>query len=258
MEAFTDIYPEPKGVTNIEFDLHHINALIGKQYPKERVLEILHTISVELEGDTLSIPLWRKDLTNIADIAEEVARLDGYDKVEMTVPRINLGAITQSPIYSAKRNARNHLVAKGYYEMYTYSFVDEALMKKVLDDTSALVPMKNALSEEMTHLRGGLIPNLLDALRENVRDFKNMKLFECEKVFRRTSQDSVHEFYELAGVEQISGDNAYYEVQNTLSDLFAKLGVLKYSFDTANDSPAFAHSGRTANIVVRGQAVGLV
>lgn len=132
LEAFTDVYPEPKYQTTIEFDLDHICALIGKDYSRDKALAILHTISVEESDNTLSIPLWRKDLTNIADIAEEIARLDGYDKVKMTVPRINLGAVSQSPLYKVKRDARNFLVAKGYYEMYTYSFVDEALMKRVL------------------------------------------------------------------------------------------------------------------------------
>jgi phenylalanyl-tRNA synthetase beta chain len=177
---------------------------------------------VENNG-VLEIPLWRKDITNIADIAEEIARLDGYDKIEMTVPRINLGAITQNPLYRVKRDIRNFLIAKGYYEMYTYSFLDEALMQKTLGTTENLVPMKNALSEEMTHLRGSLIPNLLQALEDNAREYKNMKLFECEKIFLRDSKDTVSEHYELSGVEQISGDVAYYEVQNSLSDLFSKL-----------------------------------
>jgi len=56
-------------------------------------------------------PSWRKDLTNIADIAEEVARLDGYGKIEMTIPRINIGAVTQSPLYKARRDVRNYLVS---------------------------------------------------------------------------------------------------------------------------------------------------
>lgn len=62
--------------------------------------------------------------------------------------------------------------------------------------------MKNALSEELTHLRGSLIPNLLKAIEENKRDFSQMKLFECEKVFIRENKDSVTEHYELSGVEQ--------------------------------------------------------
>jgi phenylalanyl-tRNA synthetase beta chain len=110
--SFTDVYPEPTHAAEIDFNLTHINSLIGRQYSRETVLNILDSIFVVLNSDTLEIPLWRKDLTNIADIAEEIARLDGYDKVEMTVPRINLGAITQNPLYMAKREIRNFLVSK--------------------------------------------------------------------------------------------------------------------------------------------------
>ena len=132
LEAISDIYPEPSSHKKIDFNLDFICNLIGKQYSREEVLSILHNVGIDEENGFLTIPLWRKDLSHIADIAEEVARLDGYDKVEMTVPRINLGAISQSPLYTGKRQARNFLVATGFYEMYTYSFVDEALMNKAL------------------------------------------------------------------------------------------------------------------------------
>jgi phenylalanyl-tRNA synthetase beta chain len=265
--SFTDVYPEPTYAAEIEFNLTHINKLIGKEYSREVALNILDSIFVVLKGDMLEIPLWRKDLTNIADIAEEIARLDGYDKVEMTVPRINLGAITQNPLYIAKREIRNFLVSKWYYEMYTYSFVDESLMQKALGDTERLIPMKNALSEEMTHLRGSLIPNLMQALEDNAREYKNMKLFECEKVFSRDSEDSVSEYYELSGLEQYNDETGlmrpvswagYYQIQNSLSDLFSKLGVLKYEFQPPKDTQAFMHGARTANIVVRGKTIGQV
>lgn len=132
LESFTDVYPEPTYASQVDFDLDHINTLIGKIYTREQALDILDTIFVTEKDGILEIPLWRKDITNIADIAEEIARLDGYDKIEMTVPRINLGAITQNPLYRAKRDLRNFLVSKGYYEMYTYSFVDASLMEKAL------------------------------------------------------------------------------------------------------------------------------
>jgi len=69
--------------------------------------------------------------------------------------------------------------------MYTYSFVDKTLMNKALSSTEDLIPLKNALSEEMSHMRGGLIPNLMQALQDNSREYKNMRLFECEKVFEK-------------------------------------------------------------------------
>jgi len=212
LEAFTDVYPEKQYATEIEFDLQHIRNLIWKDYDKNTVLNILDRLFITEKNGVLEIPLWRKDITNIADIAEEIARIDGYDKVASTVPRINLGAISQSPIYRVKRESRNYLVSCGYFEMYTYSFVDEALMQKALGNTESLVPMKNALSEELTHLRGSLVPNLLKALEENKRDYSTMKLFECEKVFIRENKDTVSEHYELSGVELHSSDEMYYKL----------------------------------------------
>ncbi len=258
LEAFTDVYPEKQYAAEIEFDLEHICRLIWKDYSKDEVLDILDRLFITEKNGVLEIPLWRKDLTNIADIAEEVARIDGYDKIETTVPRINLWAISQSPLYRAKRESRNYLVSAGYFEMYTYSFLDDTLMSKALGNTNSLVPMKNALSEELTHLRGSLIPNLLKALEENKREFTNMKLFECEKVFLRENTDTVSEHYELSWVEHISWESAYYQIQTTLSDLLKKLGVLKYEFKATSTSPSYAHSTRTADIIVRGKSVGYI
>lgn len=258
LEAFTDVYPEPEGQKHIEYNHEYICNLIGKDYDKEEILSILDRVFITEKDGVLSIPLWRKDINHIADIAEEVARLDGYDKVAMTVPRINLWAVSQSPLYRAKRNLRNFLTAKGFYEMYTYSFVDETTMSKALGTASDLIPMKNALSEELSHMRGSLVPNLLTALQDNSREFTDMCLFECEKVFSKSWEDTITENYELAALQQISWDNAYYEIQNTLRNTFDTLWVLKYDFVEAKSTPSYAHSGRTASIVIRGKEIGYV
>jgi len=107
--------------------------------------------------------------------------------------------------------------------MYTYSFVDDTLMNRVLGNTENLVPLKNALTEEMTHMRGSLVPNLLQALQDNTQDFQEIQLFEFEKVFVRTSETQTSEYYELALLQQSTSENAYYDMQETLRDLFAKL-----------------------------------
>jgi phenylalanyl-tRNA synthetase beta subunit len=68
--------------------------------------------------------------------------------------------------------------------MYTYSFVNENLMNKCNSNIKNLVPLKNSLSEEATHMKDSLIPNLLLSLEKNIRDKKDLKLFEVEKVFK--------------------------------------------------------------------------
>ena len=254
----SDIYPNPSSEITIPFDLERINALIGANYSRENTLSRLAQLSITEDSDMLTVPFWRKDLENIADIAEEMARLDGYDNVQVTVPRINLWAISQSSLYKSKRDSRAFLVSTGFYEMYTYSFVDNTLMNKALWDIQELVPLKNTLSEEMTHLRGTLVPNLLQALQDNRREYSGMQLFEYEKIFSRIDDTTTSENYELSAVSEVTWDNAYYEMQETLRDLLEKLWIQKYAFENTTQAPSFAHTGRTAKIIIRGVCVWYV
>ena len=116
-------------------------------------------------------------MTYKADIAEEVARISGYDSIKPTIPSINLWAVTQSNTYKIKNSVRDFLTSIWYFDLYTYSFVNKELVEKCWLSTENLVEMKNALSEELTHLRGSLIPNLLMTVENNNRDFKDLKIF---------------------------------------------------------------------------------
>jgi phenylalanyl-tRNA synthetase beta chain len=113
----------------------------------------------KIQKEILVIPFWRKDLHYKADIAEEIARISGYNEIKSTLPQLETGAVIQSNIRKLKNDARDFFVNNGYFEMYNYSFVNEELMQKFDDSTnyddstSYLVPIKNPLSEELTHLR---------------------------------------------------------------------------------------------------------
>lgn len=72
-------------------------------------------------------------------------------------------------------------------------------------------------------MRPSLVPNLLQALEENTREYKNLKVFECEKVFHKDSSNTIQEYYELAALENMDDTLTYYQVQNTLKDVLTKL-----------------------------------
>lgn len=128
-------------------------------------------------------------------------------------------------------------------------------MNRCLGDTSSCVPLKNILSEELSHMRPSLIPLLLSGMEQNMRDFDDLKLFECEKVFIRNSAD-VQEYYELSFVlHQKKSENLYYSVVQEFEDIVHKLQIPKYELRETLLAPSFAHSGRVAEIVVRGQVV---
>jgi phenylalanyl-tRNA synthetase beta chain len=130
-------------------------------------------------------------------------------------------------------------------------------MEKLGGNTDDLVPMKNALSEELTHLKWSHIPSLVASLEKNKRDYKDLNLFEIEKVFSRNDSD-ITENYSMAAVVMNDSDLVYYDIQNTLSDFFKTVWVLKYHYDTPTSFPTFAHKGRTASIVIRGQEIGTI
>lgn len=255
--SYSDLYENKQKEVKIDFDLDFINNLIGKKYSKQEALSILKNLWIEEKDWVLLIPFWRKDLNYKADIAEEIARIDGYDNIEATVPRINLWAVIQNNIYKIKNDTRNYFTDKWFFDMYTYSFVNEELMTKSLWNTDDLVQMKNALSEELTHLRWSLIPNLLLSLEKNIREYSDMKLFELEKVFKRKNND-INEYYSLAWVELSKKDIAYYDIQNTVSDFFKTVWITNYIFDTCEKTPSFSHSWRTASIIVRWKEVWII
>lgn len=251
---FSDIYSEIQKIIEVPFDLEYINNLIGKKYTRDEALNILNNLWIEVIENILTIPFWRKDLNFKSDIAEEIARIDWYDNIAATVPRINLWAVVQTNTYKIKNDSRNYFTNKWYFDMYTYSFVNEELMSKALWNTDDLVPMKNPLSEELTHLRWSLIPNLLLSLEKNIREFDNLKLFELEKIFKR-NWNEINEYYSLTWVEVSNKEVVYYELQNTISDFFKTIWIDKYMFDNITIVPSYAHSWRTASIIIRWEEV---
>ncbi len=255
--AYSDSYPAPQEQITIPSDIEFINRLIWKNYSETEVKTILNNLGIEIAWDKLIIPDWRKDLNYKADIAEEIARIDGYDKIEASIPEIQLWAIIQDNTYKIKTSSRNFFVNKGFYDMYTYSFVNESIMNKCNSSAKNLVPLKNSLSEEATHMKDSLIPNLLLSLEKNIRDKKDLKLFEVEKIFKLNWTD-ITEHYSIAWVITSSKDLVYYDIQDVVSLLLKELWVDKYYFEKTEIAPSFAHSWRTAKIVARGQDIWVV
>ena len=250
ISGITDIYPNPQIEVTVPYDLSFTNNLIGADYSDETMTTILSNLWIVKNRNTLHIPFWRKDITTKADIAEEIARIDGYDNITPTVPNLNLGAIVQDDIYMLKKSARNFLVGRGFFDMYNYSFVNDELMQKTGSDVTELVDLKNYLSEEITHMRWDLIPNLLLSVEKNIREMKHMNLFEAWKVFHKNGNE-ITENISIAWVMISEKDTDYFTVQSLVSDMLVSLWVDKFSFETPDISPSYVHSGRTASIVVR-------
>ena len=259
LEAYSDCYENKQKQVEVEYDLEFINNLIWKKYEEKQVLEILNNLWIEKSGNKLIIPSWRKELNYKADIAEEIARIDWYDKVESQIPKIELGAIIQNNTYKTKKFTRDFFVENWFFDMYTYSFVNEKLMNKCNSTLENLVPLKNFLSEDATHMKNSLIPNLLLSLEKNKREFKDLKLFEVEKVFDYNKQiNDISEKYNISWVITNLKNVVYYDLQNIISKFLTEIWVSKFEFKKSENFPTYAHSTRTASIIARWQEIWVI
>jgi len=266
IEEFIDSYEVKQKEVEIDYDIDFINNLIWKEYLKETCDKILENLWIIINWEKLTIPFWRKELNYKADIAEEIARIDWFDNIETTPPSINMWAVSQSNTYRIKNDTRTFFTSKWYFDIYNYSFVNEELMEKLEWNCENLVPLKNALSAELTHMKWSLIPNLMNSLQENIRENKDLKLFEIEKVFSLSpvrgkypeGDRGIIENYEVASVITSDSEIPYYEIQKVVSDYLKTIWVDNFSYDKADNIPSYSHSWRTAKIIVRWKEVGFV
>jgi len=257
-ESYSDSYEVKQKEVTVPLDFSFINSLIWKNYSTSRVEEILEALWLNISWSEIKVPFFRTDISRKADIAEEVARIEWYNNVESTLPRIEVWAVSQSDMYKFKKDVRNFFVSRGFYEMYNYSFVGREICEKMNVSMDNLIPLKNFLSEDASHMRWDLITNLMNSLEENIRDEKNLKLFEIEKIYKR-DWDSIEEKYSLAWVyTKEKEDILYYDILKILSDFYKSVWISKYSYSKLEDEISFVHNGRTSNIVIRWKSVWIV
>ncbi|GAA0809311.1 phenylalanine--tRNA ligase subunit beta [Spirilliplanes yamanashiensis] len=163
---------------------------IGVPYTRERVVQLLGTIGCAVTGgDVLTVqpPSWRPDLTDPADLVEEVARIDGYDNIPSELPPALAGrGLTAGQ--RRRRSVGRALAEQGYVEITSYPFVpadaDDAFGLPADDPRRSAVRLTNPLSEEEPRLRTSLLPPMLATLRRNLgRGHRDLALYELGLVF---------------------------------------------------------------------------
>ncbi len=249
IECYSDFYKEKETTKKIDFSIDYIKNLIWVNYDIKNIENILNNLWIKLINNQAIIPFWRKDINYLADIAEEIARIDWYHNIPSTIPNLNLWAIMQDNIYLLKQDIRNYFSSIWFYDVYNYTFVNENIYKKLWIDINECVKLKNALSEEQTHLRNSLIPNLIKWLQDNIKDKKEISLFEVEKCFFKKWSEITEDYF-LSWVITSKKDIIYYELQEIIVNLFKRVFSQNFYFDKKENIKTYEHAWRTANIIM--------
>ncbi len=181
--------------TRITVDIDYPGRLAGRQIDAETVRRRLQQVgaTTTLDGTRLTVtaPSWRPDLTDPADVAEEVIRLEGFDSIPATLPAAPAGrGLTRSQ--KRRRGVARALAGAGFVEVLNYPFIAEkdldALGLDAADPRRTALRLANPISQDAPLLRTTLLPGLLEAARRNLgRGATDLALYEIGRVFRPTA-----------------------------------------------------------------------
>ncbi len=248
-----------------------IEGLLGREVPRERSQEILEALEFTTadaeDGLDVTVPAFRRgDVTREADLIEEVARLDGLEKLPATLPSRHgvSGRLTERQ--KLRRRAADALTAQGLHEVVGWSLTGPEILDRLRLPDREAVEVENPMSADQSRLRTTLLGSLLDVLRYNrAHGAGTLRLFEAGAVYLPNGEASLpRERYHvgalLAGAVR---PPTWREPEPRFADLFAAKGVLQGVLDTLRVSwsvqPAkasFLHPGRAATILVSGQPAG--
>jgi len=174
--------------TKIEIPYEKINGLIGIDISNFEINHILTSLGFEIIDEKFAaVPLWRNDVTIWQDIAEEVARIYGYNNIPRTeMPQSE--APTKAKYYY-KEHLKDLLVDLGFSEIFGYTFLSENDLKTIGMPATDLLEVSNPVQIENKYMKSSLLPNLMRAIDKNPT-FDPIQIFEIGQVFSKSSEDS--------------------------------------------------------------------
>ncbi|MBR6069362.1 MAG: phenylalanine--tRNA ligase subunit beta [Ruminococcus sp.] len=277
-----------KTPASVDFDPAWINDFLGTDLTEAQMKEYLSRLGFTFEGSKVLAPSFRIDIGCKADIAEEVARIYGYNNIPSTDFR-GVARAEFTPEQKFTRALRNAAVSLGGYEIATYSFVSPKYFDKIrLPEDSRLrkvVRIVNPLGEDTSVMRTSTIPSMLDVLSFNYNN-RNDKacLFEISKEYLPAQEEKPyingdtlassgqkkHRYeYSLPDEPQrltigmYGGDADFYKLKGMVEQLLDEMNISDVEYIRANDSDVFdekyaLHPGRSAVIVRDGVALGIM
>ena len=259
-----DVYPDPVMPKVLPFEPDKMNALLGTDVKPEEMLYYFDRLGLTYnkEANTLTVPTFRQDLNCMADLAEEVARFYGYDKIPVSLPK---GEATVGKLpYNQRIEAicRDILEGNGFSGGMCYSFESPKVFDKLRipedDMLRQVITISNPLGEDYSIMRTSTLNGMLSSLATNYnRRNKDVRLYELGNVYLPkalplTELPNERTMFTLG----MYGNGDFFDMKGVCEEFFEKIGMKKkMEYDPASKK-AFLHPGRQANMIYEGTVVG--
>ena len=239
-----------------------VNALLGTDIDRDFMVKVLEKLDFTMDGNTICVPSFRQDIEHYADIAEEVARFYGYDKI---VPTVFRGAATKGG-YDNKQNFESSISSlcrgMGYYEVMTYSFGSKSAWDKIhLPADSELrnaFVIQNPLGEDTSVMRTTALPSMLDVLSTNLAK-RNLavKLFELATIYLPEKDGELADERSILTMGAYGEGTDFFSLKGSVEALFGALRIKDVRFESISDIAAY-HPGRCAAIYSGSTKIGVM
>ncbi|MGI6004504.1 MAG: phenylalanine--tRNA ligase subunit beta [Christensenellales bacterium] len=251
-----DVYPGKEEIQSFDVSVAGINALLGMEIPAGDMVRILESLFFSPRfdgGDTISVtvPHWRGDVDGQADIAEEVLRIYGYDRIPSTLMRGDLMQGMRTRQQQLSHDIKRYLSDIGVSEVITFSFESPRVNDIMLFDKEhpawERVRLLNPLGEDMSVMRTNLLPGMLQTAGRNVRYGNDeVALFEMGNVFIPVEGGLLPNEPKRLCILRNTSD--FFDLKGVIEGLFAHLGIKGVAFVPGGDN--FFHPGRKAGLML--------
>lgn len=257
VEGKIDVYPTKQKINKIKLDVDKINTLLGTNISKQEMINILEKLDIKVENDMAIAPYFRMDLEFVADIAEEIARFYGYDKLETTLVRAGTTIGVRTKEQKIENKIQEILVTNGLSEIYTYGFLSEKdlekskIKKELIDNAITII---NPLGDEFRLMRPTTIPSMMQILAgNNNKKNQNVKLFDISRNYKnidnQVEKGEVPLQENILTIGMYGEDVDFYTLKGLVENILEAANVNRYDIERETTNESY-HPGRCANLKV--------
>ncbi len=263
VDGTIDVYPAKPETVKLPLDVEKINKFLGTDLDYDYMKNILERLECKVEGNEITVPSFRADLTCMQDIAEEIIRIYGYNKIKSTCIYAETTQGGRTPKQQYEVDCEHLLYGMGFDQIQTFSFISPKYYNKIrMAEDSILrksVVISNPLGEDTSVMRTTALPSMMEVVARNI-NFSNedVRLFEMATTYIPQEGDNVlPKENKVITLAAYGKDEDFYSLKGVIENILESAGIEKAKFVSYSEDKAY-HSGRCAKILTAdGKELGI-
>ena len=261
VEGVIDVYPGKAEPKTVKLEPEKINALLGTDIDEAAMRDTLQRLGFKLEGETIIVPSWRGDVEHYSDIAEEVARIYGYNKIPTCFTSAGTTVGGFSDRQQCERKLGEVCRGLGLDEIITYSFISPGYYDKIRwpqdDPRRESLRILNPLGEDTSIMRTTVLPSMLEIVSRNVH-YRNKQagLYEIGRIYQKRP-DGLADEPRILSIGAYGEKMDFFVLKGWVEAILKALDIPAARYEQERENPSY-HPGRCARVFVGETELGVL